>query len=479
MISYLLVRREAEILPAGQVKVTFLWDSWRQTPAGRKFTSSLLFICKCRWALQKTVESPFCQDLITQPWKHRMSNKVTYKDSEKITLNCTMRSCNMWSKAGITNNRYSDNDWRDKGRTNYHIRQIEREIKWEDWVVLVGRLFIFHLKYMIIEIRLVGRHGGGRGDWISGGGPGEDPGRLGILGGRVVVEGEERIHGPDLDGDVLLVDLHSCQVMSVYRDSMEQFGALKEICLVADLRVCGSLVAGNRDFVAGKLGRVNVFGRKQSVVGRPSMKGIKPREKRLIKRRKRWNKTYYLTKIGALGFLFRRQVFFTSGRWRSKEKRASTLRTSGRRSSTPRRLLIPFPESFTMLNKRKNLNRKIGIMVTDIPNGIISVTLEKLRGCELVVGSYSLVEGGELGGDFLEGVTHGGVQRTHMVEGLGDVKFGIFCLLWPITDKGGRLLVNKHVQERKLSEGGSSWKIKTTKKKQIHKVFYIKLCFYL
>ena len=101
-----------------------------------------------------------------------------------------MRSCNMWSKAGITNNRYSDNDWRDKGRTNYHIRQIEREIKWEDWVVLVGRLFIFHLKYMIIEIRLVGRHGGGRGDWISGGGPGEDPGRLGILVGRVVVEGE-------------------------------------------------------------------------------------------------------------------------------------------------------------------------------------------------------------------------------------------------------------------------------------------------
>ena len=66
-----------------------------------------------------------------------------------------------------------------------------------------------------------------------------------------------------------------------------------------------------------------------------------------------------------------------------------------------------------------------------------------------------------------------------MVEGLGDVILGIFCVLWPITDKGGRLLVNKHVQERKLSEGGSSWKIKTTKKKQIHKVFYIKLCFYL
>ena len=79
MISYLLVRVEVEILPAGQVKTFVPWDSWRHIPVGSGFSSSLLFICKCRWALRKTVESPALQELITLSWKHWNVIKVTLK----------------------------------------------------------------------------------------------------------------------------------------------------------------------------------------------------------------------------------------------------------------------------------------------------------------------------------------------------------------------------------------------------------------
>ena len=37
MISYLLVRVEVEILPAGQVKTFFPWDSWRHILVGSGF----------------------------------------------------------------------------------------------------------------------------------------------------------------------------------------------------------------------------------------------------------------------------------------------------------------------------------------------------------------------------------------------------------------------------------------------------------
>ena len=209
------------------------------------------------------------------------------------------------------------------------------------------------------------------------------------------------------------------------------------------------------------------------------MECIKPGSKKSIKIRRRSFFNYYLIRIGALGFLLRRQIFPTSGRWIEKPKKERRRRTSGRRSSTPRRFLMPLPESFTTLRKwnYKGGTRINGVVI--IPDGGLTITLEKLSSGVLVVLVDSALQGGELGGHFFKGITHGAQQRTHIEEGLGYGKLRKFCGNWPITDKEKQSLVNIHVQGRKLSEGGSRWIIKTTKKKQIHKVNYVKLSFYL
>ena len=99
-----------------------------------------------------------------------------------------------------------------------------------------------------------------------------------------------------------------------------------------------------------------------------------------------------------------------------------------------------------------------------IPDGGLTITLEKLSSGVLVVLVDSALQGGELGGHFFKGITHGVQQRTHIEEGLGYGKLRKFCGNWPITDKEKQSLVNIHVQGRKLSEGGSRCNIKTTKK---------------
>ena len=138
MISYLLVRVEVEIMPAGQVKAFALLVVWRFRPAGHGPYSILLLVCKCRWALQKTVESPTYLILITPSW---IKIKGVISDYEIIASTWTFLSHSMANSPICTlkpfNNSY-DND------THVEILRLSAGGSWNNKTIGIKRNHKIH-----------------------------------------------------------------------------------------------------------------------------------------------------------------------------------------------------------------------------------------------------------------------------------------------------------------------------------------------